>query len=112
MPADWTKGVIIRIPKKGALSDCNDWRGISLSVPSKILAKIMMKRISNAVDSGMSEEQAGFRKERGFTDQIFTLRNNIELCTEWQRQLYINFVDYEKALDSIQRDSLQRILRA
>ena len=64
MPADWTKGVIIRIPKKGALSDCNDWRGISLSVPSKILAKIMMKRISNAVDAGMRKEQAGFRKER------------------------------------------------
>ena len=83
MPADWTKGVIIRILKKGTLSNCNNWRSITLlSVPSKILAKIMMKRISNAVDSGMSEEQAGFRKERGCTDQIFTLRNIIEQCTE------------------------------
>ena len=24
VPADWTKGVIIRIPKKGALSNCNN----------------------------------------------------------------------------------------
>ena len=31
-------GVFIRIPKKGALSDCNNWRGITLlSVPSKFL---------------------------------------------------------------------------
>ena len=52
MPADWTKEVIIRIPKKGALSDCKNWRGITLlSVPSKILTKIIIKRISDAVDA-------------------------------------------------------------
>ena len=32
-------------------------------------------------------EQAGFRKGRGFIDQVFTLKNIIEQCTEWQRQL-------------------------
>ena len=111
VPADWTKGVI-RITKKGALSDCNNWRGITLlSVPSKILAKIVIKRISDAVDAGMRKEQAGFGKERGCTDHI-TLRNITEQCTESQRQLYINFVDFEKAFDSIHRDSLRRILRA
>ena len=46
MPVDWTMGVIIRIPKKGALSDCNNWRSITLlSVPSKILTKIIIKWI-------------------------------------------------------------------
>ena len=40
------------------------------------------------------------------------MRNIIEQCTEWQRQLYINFVDFEKAFDSIHRESLWRILRA
>ena len=59
MPADWTKGVIIRIPKKGALSDCNNWHGITLlSVPSKILAKIIIKQISDAVDTGRKDRQA------------------------------------------------------
>ena len=83
VPADWTKTVIIRMPEKGALSDCNNWRGITLlSVPSKILAKIIMKRISGSVDAGIRKKQAGFRKERGCTDQIFTLRNIIEQCTE------------------------------
>ena len=43
--------------------------------------------------------------------QIFTLRN-IEQCTEWQWQLHIRFVDFEKAFDSIHRDSLWHILRA
>ena len=113
VPADWTKGVIIRTPKKGAFSDCNNWRGITLlSVPSKILAKIIIKQISDALDTGLRKEQAGFRRERECTDQIFTLRNIVERCTEWQWQLHINFVDFEKDFDTIHRDSLWCILRA
>jgi len=30
VPADWKKGVIIKLPKKGSLKDCNNWRGITL----------------------------------------------------------------------------------
>ena len=71
--------------QKGALSDCYNCRGIKLlSVTRKILAKIISKRISDAVDAGMRKEQAGFGKERGCTDQIFILRDIIEQCTEWQ----------------------------
>ena len=87
VPADWIKGVIITIPKKGALSNCNNWRGITLlSVPSKILAKIIIKWISDVLDTGMRKEQAGFRRQQGCTDQFFTFRNIIEQNTEWQRQ--------------------------
>ena len=113
VPDDWSKGTIIKIPKKGALNDCNNWRGITLlSIPSKILAKIILQRISSALDQKLRNEQAGFRKGRGCTDQIFALRNIIEQCTEWQRQLYINFIDFQKAFDSIHRDSLWKILKS
>ena len=95
LPEDWTEGVIVKIPKKGALSYCNNWRGISqLSVPSKILAKIIIQRAS------------GFLKGKGCIEQINTLRNIIEQCTELQRQLYINFLYFEKAFDSVHQDSL------
>ena len=84
MPADWIKRVIIRIPKKGALSDRNNWRGIILlSVPNEILAKITTKRVSDAVDTGTRKYQADFRKERGCKDQVFTLRSITGECTEW-----------------------------
>ena len=36
---------------------------------------------------------------------------SLSKCSEWQRQLYINFVDFQKAFDSVHRDSLWRILR-
>jgi len=71
-----------------------------LSIPSKIMAKIIIQRITDAIDKHylLREEQAGFRKGRGCIDQIFALRNIIEQCTEWQRQLYINFLDCRKRL--------------
>ena len=83
VPADLTERVIIRIPEKGVLSNSNNWRGITLlSVPSKILAKIVTKRVLNAVDAGMRKKQAGFKKEWRCTDQISKLRNIIGQCTK------------------------------
>ncbi|GFS10737.1 endonuclease-reverse transcriptase [Elysia marginata] len=62
IPEEWNEGVIIKIPKKGNLSDCNNWRGITLlSIPNKVLAKIVIGRISGAIDRKLREEQAGFR---------------------------------------------------
>lgn len=113
IPSDWSKGVIIPIPKKGTLSDCNNWRGITLlSLPSKIFCKVIVKRLSLAVNEVLRQEQAGFRKGRGCTEHIFSLRNIIEQCHEWQRGLYINFIDFQKAFDSVHRESLWSILRA
>ena len=99
-PSDWSTGVIIKIPKKGSLSDCNNWRRVTLlSVPSKIFCKVIIQRITKAVDDVLRNEQAGFRKGCRCADQIFTLRNILEQCSEWNRQLYVNFIDYEKAFD-------------
>ena len=113
IPNDWSKGVIIPIPKKGTLSDRNNWRGSTLlSLPSKIFCKVIVKRLSLAVNEVLRQEQAGFRKGRGCTEHIFSLRNIIEQCHEWQRGLYINFIDFQKAFDSVHRESLWSILRA
>ena len=108
IPSDWGRGVIMKIPKKGSLGDCNNRRGITLlSVPTKIFCKVIIQRITQAVDDILRNEQVGFRKGRGCTDQIFTLRNILEQCTEWNRQLYVNFNDNEKAFDSIHREILR-----
>ena len=93
-------------------SSATDCRGITLlSIPSKIMANTIVQRLTEAVDEKFRKEQAGFHKRRGCIDQIFALRNIIEQCTEWQRQIYINFIDFEKVFNSIHRDGLWNILK-
>ena len=42
VPKDWQAGIIIPLPKKGDLKDCNNWRGITLlSVPGKVMASTL-----------------------------------------------------------------------
>ena len=82
LPDDGTEGVIVKIPKKGsskgALHNCNDWRVVTLlSVPSKILAELTIRRISEAVDQRLRQGQAGFRKDEGALIRS-SLRNIIE----------------------------------
>ena len=37
IPDDWKRGVIVKLPKKGDLADCNNWRGITLlPITSKV----------------------------------------------------------------------------
>ncbi|VDO54153.1 unnamed protein product [Schistosoma margrebowiei] len=49
--------------------------------------------------------------ERSCTDQIATLWIIVEQSIEWNSSLYINFIDYEKAFDSVDRRTLWKLLR-
>ncbi|VDP45198.1 unnamed protein product [Schistosoma mattheei] len=70
-----------------------------------------MNRMKNAVDAQIRGQQAEFRKDRSCTDQIATLRIIVEQSIEWNSTLYINFIDYEKAFDSVDRRTLWEFLR-
>ena len=57
IPEEWRKGYLVKLPKKGDLSSCNNWRGIMLlSVPSKILTRIILERLKKALDETLREE--------------------------------------------------------
>ena len=112
IPMDWKEGHIIKLPKKGDLSNCDNYRGITLlSTPGKIFNRILLERMKKAVDDILRDNQAGFRSNRSYTDQIATLRIIVEQSLEWNSSLYINFVDYRKAFDSLHRDTLCQLLR-
>lgn len=78
--------------------------GEALKVFCRILTKIEV-----ALDTRLRKEQAGFRKERGCVDQIFALRNIIKQCLECSLIDQLN--NFKKALDSLQSDTLSKILR-
>ena len=63
IPSEWKNGVIVKIPKKGDLSDCGNLRVITLSpIALKIFCKVLLNRIELVLDGVLREEQAGFRK--------------------------------------------------
>ena len=111
-PTDWQEGIIIKLPKKGDLTDCNNWRGITLlCVVMKVFCWIILNRISNQLDPLLRPEQAGFRSGRSCIDQINTLRIIIEQSVEFRSPIYLLFIDYEKAFDSISRDCIWAEMR-
>ena len=112
IPEDWKEGYLVKVPKKGDLANCNNYRGITmLSVPGKILSRIILQRLIDALEEILRDQQMGFRKNRSCTDHIATLRIIAEQSLEWNSSLYITFIDFEKAFDSVDHSTLWKILR-
>lgn len=58
--ADWKLGYLVKLLKKGDLTQCSNWHRITLlSIPSKVLARIILERLKNALDKRWGQEQAG-----------------------------------------------------
>jgi len=92
----------IPLPKKGDLKQCANYRTIALvSYASKILLRIILERIRVKTETKIADEQAGFRQGRGTRDQIMNLRILMHKAREHQQPLYMCFVDFKKAFDSI-----------
>jgi len=73
-PQDWKDSVLVTIFKKDDVKECGNYRGISLlSVPGKVYALLMLRRVSSRMEATISENQTGFRRGRGSSDHLFTL---------------------------------------
>ena len=112
VPEDWKKGHMVKLPKKGDMSSCNNWRGIMLlSIPGKVLTRIILERLKTALDKKLCDNQAGFCQDRSCTDHIATIRIIIEQSLEWQSPLYLIFVDFQKAFDIIDRKTIWKLMQ-
>ena len=56
-----------------------------------------------------SDIQAWFRKGRGTRDQIFNIHWITEKTREFQKNIYICFIDYAKAFDCVDNNKLWKI---
>ena len=59
----------------------------------------------------LPDVQAGLRKGRGTKDQIANIRWIIEKATEFQKNIYVCFIDYAKAFDCVDHNKLWKILK-
>ena len=114
-PSDWAKAIIVPIHKKGDIHLVDSYRGISLlSIVSKCYTSILNTRLYNWLEENdkIVEMQAGFNRNYSTTNQIFNLYAIAQKCLSKKGQkLYVAFVDFKKAFDSVHYDKLLQAMQ-
>ena len=77
-----------------------------ISHTSKVMLKILQARLQQYVNRELPDVQAGFRKGRGARDQIANICCIIGNVREFPKNVYFCFIDYAKALDSVDHNKL------
>ena len=98
-PQDWKRSVFILIPKKGNAKECSNYHTIALiSHTCKVMLKILQARLQQYVNQELPDVQAVFRKGRGTSVQIANIHLIIQKAREFQKNIYLCFIDYTKPL--------------
>lgn len=112
IPQQWAKSEIILLYKKGDPADISNYRPISLlSAVYKLFSYIVTKKIDRDIDKNQPVEQAGFRSGFSTTDHLQVVSQLIEKHKEFNTPLYIAFVDYTKAFDSLCHEAIWSTLK-
>ena len=78
---------------------------------AKVILKILQARLEQYMNWELSDVQAGFRKGRGTRAQTANICWIIEKTIEFQKDIYFCFIDYAKAFDCVDHNTLWKILK-
>ena len=113
-PEEWASGIIVLLFKGGDQSNLDNYRGITLlSIFGKLFIGTLLQRLNKTISTFqiLNENQIAYRKGYQTSDHIFTLRAIIEHYFEVKKSpLYLCFVDFSKAFDSVDHEDLVKQL--
>ena len=75
------------------------------------MLKILQARLQQQVNHELSDIQNGFTKGRGTRDQTANIRWIIEKAKEFQKNIYLCYIDYAKAFDCVDHNKMCKILQ-
>lgn len=112
VPEDWCKSWMVNVYKgKGDAMECGSYRGIRLlEHVMKVLERIVEARVRKMVK--IDSMQFGFMPGRGTTDAIFIVRQLQEKYLAKKKDLWMAFIDLEKAFDRVPREVVWWALRS
>jgi len=82
-----------------------------LNIAHKILATAINNRLKTYAEDLLSQEQNGFRRNRSTTDNIFIMRQILEKCYEYNIEMYVLFIEFKQAFDSVGKQKIIQILQ-
>ena len=110
-PQDWKKSILIPVLKKVRTKDCANHRTVALILhATKVMLKIVHARRQYYANQEFPDVQAGFRKGKGTRDQIANICWIIEKAREFQKNIYVCFINYAKAFVFVDHDKLWKAL--
>ena len=90
--------------------ECSNYHTIKLLEHGmKVMERVFKKRLRKMVE--IREEQYGFATGKGTTDAIFILRQLQQKYLENDKELYLVFVNLEKAFDRVPRVLIESSVR-
>ena len=113
-PSSWANNYLKAIYKKGAADDPANYRGLAIgSVLAKLYSTILLNRIEMYVSSTgiIAVNQIGFIKGCRTADHIYLLKTLITKYTRNKGRLYAAFIDFKKAYDTVNRETLLQNLK-
>lgn len=111
VPKDWCHSWMVNVYKgKGDALECGSYRGIRLLEHAmKVFERVIEARVRKIVK--IDSMQFGFMPGRGTTDAIFIVRQLQEKYLARKKELWMAFIDLEKAFDRVPREVLWWALR-
>ena len=111
MPEDWKVSTLVPIYKgKGSMLECGSYRGVKLLEQGmKVVERVLERRIREIVH--IDKRQFGFMPGKGTTDTIFGARRMQEYYIGKKKNLFMCFVDLEKAFDRVLRKVIEWVMR-
>lgn len=110
IPSMWSMNFLISIFKKGDNYDPNNYRGIAIgSCLCKLFSLVLLERIEKKIASTqpISPNQIGFKAGHRTADHIFVINTLVnKIVRVEKKRLFIAFIDFHKAYDSVNRNLL------
>ena len=75
------------------------------------MLKILQARLQQYVNRERPNVKDGFRKGRGTRDQIANIHWITQKAREFQKSIYLCFIDYAKAFNCVDHNKLWKILK-
>ena len=75
------------------------------------MLKILQARLQQYMNREHPDVQPGFRKGRETRDQIANIHWIIKKAREFQKIIYLCFIDYDKVFDYVDHNKLWKILK-